>query len=301
MHVLIMNRLRPQSIAAVFLALLVLSAGTLASAQEQTSVFEVSDSDGNVLYLAGTIHLLRQSDYPLPPQFEQAYSASDRLYFETDINALNDVSLQSTIMQQLTYQDGRTVRDVLNDEAYAALEEYVSEAGMPMAMLQNFKPGLLYSTLSVVEFQKLGFTPQGVDVFFNTRAMGDGKETGELESIQDQIDMLAAMGEGNESDFILYALEDFEEVGEQVETMVEQWRSGDLQAMQELFVADMKADAPEAYETMLVERNHNWIPAIEEAIRDEGTEMVLVGVAHLPGEDGLLRLLEARGYSISPL
>ena len=183
-------------------------------------------------------------------------------------------------MQRLTYQDGRTVRDVLNDEAYTALEEYVSEAGMPMAMMQNFKPGLLYSTLSVVEFQKLGFTPQGVDVFFNTRAMGDGKPTGELESIQDQIDMLAAMGEGNESEFILYALEDFEQAGEQVETMVEQWRSG---------------------ETMLVERNHNWIPVIEDVMRDEGAAMVLVGVAHLPGEDGLLSLLEARGYSISPL
>lgn len=301
MHAIIMNRLRPQAISAVLLALLVLVTSTLAGAQEQTSVFEVRDADDNVLYLAGTIHLLRQSDYPLPPQFGQAYSASDRLYFETDINALNDVSLQSTIMQQLTYQDGRTVRDVLNDEAYAALEEYVSQAGMPMAMLQNFKPGLLYSTLSVVEFQKLGFTPQGVDVFFNTRATGDGKTTGELESIQEQIDMLAAMGEGNESDFILYALEDFEQVGEQVETMVEQWRGGDMQAMQDLFVADMKTEAPESYETMLVERNHNWIPVIEEALRDEGTAMVLVGVAHLPGEDGLLALLEARGYSVSPL
>ncbi|MEX1198039.1 MAG: TraB/GumN family protein [Pseudohongiellaceae bacterium] len=301
MHTIIMNRLRPQAITAVLLALLVLAGSTLLHAQEQTSVFEVRGADDNVLYLAGTIHLLRQSDYPLPPQFEQAYEASDRLYFETDINALNDVSLQSTIMQQLTYQDGRTVRDVLNDEAYAALEEYVSEAGMPMAMLQNFKPGLLYSTLSVVEFRKLGFTPQGVDMYFNTRAMGDSKATAELESIQDQIDMLAAMGEGNESDFILYALEDFEQAGEQVEIMVEQWRSGDMQAMQELFVADMKAEAPESYETMLVERNHNWIPVIEEALRDEGTAMVLVGVAHLPGEDGLLGLLEDRGYSISPL
>lgn len=301
MHAIIMNRLRPRAITSVVLAVLLLAASTLARAQEQTSVFEVRDTDGNVLYLAGTIHLLRQSDYPLPPQFEQAYAASDRLYFETDINALNDVALQSSILQQLTYQDGRTVRDVLNDEAYAALEEYVNQAGMPMAMLQNFKPGLLYSTLSVVEFQKLGFTPQGVDVFFNTRAMGDGKTTGELESIQDQIDMLAAMGEGNESEFILYALEDFEQVGEQVEIMVEQWRSGDLQAMQELFVADMKDEAPEAYEAMLVERNRNWIPVIAEALRDEGTAMVLVGVAHLPGEDGLLELLETRGYSITPL
>ncbi|MGM0632021.1 MAG: TraB/GumN family protein [Pseudomonadota bacterium] len=270
-------------------------------AQERTSVFEVTGPEGGVLYLAGTIHLLRQSDYPLPPQYEQAYAEADVLYFETDINALNDTSLQATMMRQLTYQDGRTIRDVLNDEAYGALTDYVSQAGMPMAMLQNFKPGLLYSTLSVVEFQKLGFTPQGVDVYYNTRAMGDGKETAELESIQDQIDMLESMGEGNESEFILYALQDFEESGDQVELMVRQWRSGDMQQLQELFVEDMKASAPESYQSMLVDRNRNWLPTIEQAIRDEDTAMVLVGVAHLPGEEGLLRQLEERGYQVNPL
>lgn len=296
----LVDRFRLRGLAAGFFALLIaFSAGI--RAQESTSIFEVRDAEGDVLYLAGTIHLLRQSDYPLPPQFEQAYSEADILYFETDINALNDVSLQSAIMQQLTYQDGRTVRDVLNDEAYAALEEHVSQAGMPMAMLQNFKPGLLYSTLSVVEFQKLGFTPQGVDVFFNTRAMGDGKATGELESVQDQIAMLAVMGEGNESEFILYALQDFSESIDQVDEMVESWRTGDMQTLQDLFVADMKSRAPGSYETMLVDRNRNWIPTIEQALRGDETAMVLVGVAHLPGEDGLLSLLEERGYTVNPL
>ena len=284
----------------VLTALLWLFLSGAVVAQDNTSVFEVTDDQGNTLYLAGTIHLLRQSDYPLPPQYEQAYQASDVLYFETDINGLNDVSLQSTIMEQLTYQDGTTIRDVLNDEAWGALEAYVSEAGMPMAMLQNFKPGLLYSTLSVVEFQKLGFTPQGVDVYFNTRAMGDGKETRELEAIQAQIDMLEAMGQGNESEFILYALEDFQESVDQIDVMVDAWRAGDMQSLQDLFVQDMKEQAPESYETLL-DRNEDWLPLIAEAVRDEGTEMVLVGVAHLPGEDGLLQRLEQQGFSVRPL
>ncbi len=288
---------RIRSVALLTAVLIILPV----QAQEPTSVFEVIGPEGDVLYLAGTIHLLRQSDYPLPPQYEQAYAEADVLYFETDINALNDTSLQATMMRQLTYQDGRTIRDVLNDEAYEALADYVSETGMPLAMLQNFKPGLLYSTLSVVEFQKLGFTPQGVDVYYNTRAMGDGKQIAELESIQDQIDMLESMGEGNESDFILYALQDFEESGDQVELMVQQWRSGDMQQLQALFVDDMKASAPESYQSMLVDRNRSWLPVIEQAIRDEDTAMVLVGVAHLPGEDGLLHQLEERGYQVNPL
>ena len=43
---------------------------------------------GSITYLGGTCHLLRQSDFPLPPEFYKAYGASDILVFETDIAEL---------------------------------------------------------------------------------------------------------------------------------------------------------------------------------------------------------------------
>lgn len=281
----------------------VLSCLLLASAVADgngTSVYRVTSADGE-LYLGGTVHLLRQSDYPLPPQYNQAYDAADVVYFETDIAALSDMSMQATLLQALTYQDGRTLRTVLNDEAYSALEEHMAEAGLPLALMQNFKPGLLMSTLSVLEFQKLGFTPQGIDVYFHTRAVGDGKATGELESVQDQIDLLAGMGEGYESEFVLYSLADFERAAETIEDMIRTWRTGDLDAMQLLFVDEMKTSAPDVYDAMLVDRNNNWMPTIESLFGQEQTALVLVGAAHLVGDDGLIALLEQRGYTVEPL
>lgn len=265
-----------------------------------TSVWSVR-SGNNVIYLGGTVHLLRPGDYPLPDEFEEAYQASSQLYFETDIGSMNDLSVQAQMLQQLTYSDDRSLRSVLSDEAYSALSAYTATAGLPIAMLEKFKPGLLISTLQVLVFQSMGFTPQGVDLFFHTRAVGDGKSTGQLETVQEQIGFIAAMGEGNESEFILLSLEDLAETGDVMEDMIGAWRSGDAEGLSELFVEDMKVEAPELYDSLLLQRNLKWIPQIDTMLQDSDTEFVLVGAAHIVGENGLLDLLSKQGYEINQL
>ncbi|MDO8907914.1 MAG: TraB/GumN family protein [Pseudohongiella sp.] len=270
------------------------------SLQAQTSVWRISDGDSDV-YIAGTVHLLRQQDYPLPAAYDQAYVASERLFFETDIGGMSDMGLQQRMLRELTYQDGRSLSTVLDADSYAALSAYVESTGLPMAMLQNFKPGLLISTLSVLEFQKLGFTPQGVDSYYFTRALGDGKPRGELETIDEQIAMLAAMGEGYESEFVMYSVKDFSQIGESIERIVQAWRGGDTAALSAEFIEPMLEDTPVLYDSLLVRRNNNWMPQVEAMFTEDGTEFVLVGVAHLVGEHGLIEQLQNKGYDVTQL
>jgi hypothetical protein len=265
-----------------------------------SSVWKITSGE-NTVYLGGTVHLLRPSDYPLPEEYEQAYQESAVLVFETDISSMNDLSIQAETLKQLTYTDGQSLDTVLNDEAYNALSEYIATIGIPMAMIEQFKPGMIISMLQLLEFQKIGFTPQGVDAYFNIRAMGDAKTLEELESLEEQIGFLAAMGEGNENEFILLSLSDLDETAEVMEDMIFAWRTGDNEKLSEMFVADMLNEAPELYESLLRGRNLNWIPQIDKMLADEDVEFVLVGAAHLVGNDGLLELLKARGYKVSQL
>ena len=292
--------LRIFSAASTLTSLLLLVATLLpvAQASAQSSVW-VATSGEEKVYLGGTVHLLRPTDYPLPAPFETAYAASDKLYFETDIAGLNDVAVQARMLQELTYSDERTLQTILSPEAYNSLAAYAGQVGLPLQMMEKLKPGLLVSMLQVIEFQKLGFTPQGVDAYFNGRAMGDGKPVGELEPIDAQIGFIANMGEGNESEFIMLSLEDMKEISVSMEQMVSAWRSGDNGQLAELFVDDMKEQHPPLYKSLLLDRNNNWMPIIEGMFKEEGTEFVLVGAAHLVGEDGLLSLLEKKGYEIS--
>jgi uncharacterized protein YbaP (TraB family) len=271
-----------------------------APAWAESSVWRVSDGD-SILFLGGTVHLLRPSDYPLPEEFEQAYGQADEIVFETDLAAMSDLATQAQMLSQLTYSDDRTLMSVLSPEAYSALEEYSAAVGLPIMMMQKFKPGMVVTTLQVMEFQRMGFTPQGVDAFFNSRALGDAKALGALESIEDQIGFLADMGEGNESEFILMSLADLEDTDEVMEQMISAWRSGDTDDLAEMFVADMRERAPALYESLLRNRNLNWLPQIESMLADGNTEFVLVGAAHLVGEDGLLDLLAEKGYQVEQL
>jgi uncharacterized protein YbaP (TraB family) len=282
---------------AVSVCMAVLS---ISPAIADASVWSVRSGD-NVIYLGGTVHLLRPGDYPLPDEFEEAYQASSELYFETDIAAMSDLSVQAQMLQQLTYSDDRSLRTVLSDQAYTALSAYTQTAGLPIVMLEKFKPGLLISTLQILVFQSMGFTPQGVDAFFHTRAVADGKAEGQLETVQEQIGFIAAMGEGNDSEFILLSLKDLTETGNVIDGMIGAWRSGDAQGLSELFVEDMKVEAPALYDTLLLERNLKWIPRINRMLQDADTEFVLVGAAHIVGENGLLDLLSQEGYEINQL
>ena len=292
------SAIKPSNPFALMLtiALLQIAPGIWADAP----VWRVTDGESTV-YLGGTVHLLRPEDYPLPEEFDQAYEGSSELFLETDIPSMDDLSMQAQMMQQLTYSDGRTLKDVLDTEVYAALETYTAGVGMPLMMLEQFKPGMIVSTLQVLEFQRMGFTPQGVDAFLNTQALTDGKSLGALETLDEQIGFLAAMGEGNESEFIMMSLEDLDRTAKLMDQMIGAWRTGDSEALRTLFVDDMLERAPAVYDSLLRQRNLRWIPQIEAMFDDPEIEFVLVGAAHLVGADGIVELLRARGYVVSKL
>jgi len=278
------------------LCLLLFSLDSLA----QSSVW-LATKNGNTVYLGGTIHMLRADDYPLPPEFETAYAEADSLYFEIDIDQMNDPVAQLGMLQRLMYTDGRTLQTVLNNEAYSTLTDYVAKFGMPMLMLQNMKPGMLMSTLELLEFQTRGFTPDGVDMHFHQRAKADGKTIEAFETVDEQIGFIENMGEGEESEYVLLSLRDLEKIDDDIESMVSIWRNGEADDLVELFVEDMEETIPGVYQTLLLDRNNKWMPTIEAMFNDSDTEFILVGVAHLVGEDGLVQHLRNRGYQVNQL
>ena len=133
--------------------LLAMGLGLFNGAWADTSVWVIT-SGNNTVYLGGTVHLLRPTDYPLPEEYEQAYQASSEIYFETDISAMTDFSVQAQMLQQLSYDGDRTLKTVLNTEAYTALSAYADKLGLPLMMLEKFKPGMVVAPYSYWNFRK---------------------------------------------------------------------------------------------------------------------------------------------------
>ena len=263
----------------------------------KSPVWKIS-KDGNHLFLGGTIHLLTPSDYPLPGAFETAYENAVILVLETDLKALETPEFQQTLLQNSIYKDGQTILDYLEPETIQRLETHLADRGIPMEQIKNLKPGMLSLMLSVVELQRLGLMGTGVDEYFNTKAMDEKKQTLHLETVYQQLEFLSKMGKGNENNFIQYTLNDLKDLPRLFESMKKAWRTGNLARLKKTALDPWKDRFPRIYHSLLVERNRNWIPRIEAMMNTKEIEFILFGALHLVGEDGILKQLEERGYTI---
>ena len=269
-------------------------------AQAESSVWKV-EFEKDVVLLAGTVHILRPSDYPLPGEFDRAYAASDKVYFETDIAGFQSPEVQQKMMTKMMYQDGRSLSSVLSSELFQKLSEASAARGIDINLINSFRASMAVMMLTVVELQHLGIGTEGVDSHFRTKAQQDGIPVGQLESIDDHLDFITAMGEGSEEKFVELSLRDIERTSEMFGIILTSWRAGNAEALEDLFVSAIKQDYPELYQQLLVDRNRNWLPQIVEMLELPGTELVLVGVGHLTGPEGLLEMLRKRGYKVSYL
>lgn len=262
-----------------------------------TSVWRVRNGNSE-LFIGGTVHVLGQEDYPLPQEFEQAYSQAQMLVLETDIEAMNSPDVQMRLTQRLMYSDGHTLQTELKPKTLKLLKAFLKSRKISFSALNQFKPSMAMINLMMLELQRLGMAETGVDMFFNQKAVYDGKRRGHLETIEKQIHILESMDAGHEDDFVLSTLSDLEKLPEMMIQLKQAWRNGDLQQLESLGITPMQITHPALYQLMLVERNNGWIPKIEALLATPEKELVLVGSLHLAGKDGILAQLQAKGYFV---
>lgn len=279
-------------------SILLLSMSHIANAS--SSVWKISNGKTN-LYLGGTVHVLAADDYPLPAEFEQAYALANTLVLETDMAKLESVEFQKTMMKELSYPLGQSLVQHLTPDTYALLAEFCASRGISMHAMNQFKPSMVSLVLTMTELQRLNLSGVGVDNYYNAKAERDGKALGQLETVEQQLDFIADMGNGKDDELIRYSLEDIKELPTFMQEMKTAWRVGNNQALIDLAITPISKDFPDIYQSLLVIRNTNWLPKIEAMFDNDDTELVLVGALHLVGEDGLLQRLEASGYKVTQL
>ncbi|MCU0858450.1 MAG: TraB/GumN family protein [Pontiellaceae bacterium] len=266
----------------------------------ESSVWK-AEKEGSIFYLGGTCHLLKPSDFPLPPEFDRAYQASDALIFETDIEKITDPAVQMQLITQTTYEDGSTVDQHLSPEIYKKLSDYCDTQGIPLAMFSRFKPSMIMMIILTTELSKMGVTQEGVDRFLYKQAKQDQKPVRGLEAIEEQIRFIAKLGEGSENTLIKQAIEEMDTLKQDYAAIVHAWKTGNTDALNELMNSKIKTKYPEIYQELIVNRNQRWFPAIDACQKTPETEFILVGAAHLAGPDGIIETLKKAGYNIEKL
>ncbi|TFB14626.1 TraB/GumN family protein [Filobacillus milosensis] len=261
------------------------------------------ENEGVTVYLQGTIHVGPKSLYPLHTEIEQAYQKADVVVPEVDMNNI-DLGKANQLYKELgTYQDGTKLKDHVSDELYQEVSTTIEGFGMQMKKFETYKPWFISNLIQQLKAQELGYT-FGVDQYFLNKADMDGKEVVALETMEQQLNLLAtAASEDYQIEMLKEMLAVSGQYKEEINEMLDIYREGDKEALLDMLVEDSEEEHPnaEAYlKALNDDRNYNMADQIMKFLEsgDEKTYFVIVGSLHLIQEPHIGSILKENGYDV---
>ena len=283
-------------------ALVALAAGLLAgSAAADPAAWRIQGEHGGEVALLGSMHVLRPSDYPLPPLVDELYARADVLVMELDLDDLDPAAEQTALLGAAVLPADKTLRDVLDARVYRLAGQRARELGVDLALLEHVEPWLVAVTLLDLGMRRLGFEAErGLEQYLVGKAAHDRKEIVGLESIEQQVGIFAALPPKSQQALLAQTLAELDEADGAMNELATAWRDGHLETMTERLLGDFD-DFPELYTTLVTERNTAWTTALERLLRDGHRYLVVVGALHLVGRDNVIERLGMRGHRVERL
>ena len=259
------------------------------------------DGARNSVYLLGSIHMLRETDYPIPSAIYEAYGEAETLIMEIDMDDIDPLAERSLAMELGLIQDGRTLRDLMGPALYAQAESLAEPLQIPLALLEKAEPWYAAINVEMMMLMRIGFNPMhGVETHLSEIAQRDNKEILGLETTREQLEILDNLSLGSQQDLLMQTLSDSMELTNIMDEMVDAWLYGNTDFLEKSLLADTQ-EFDELYEAIVARRNRNWAAKIQELLREDDDYLIVVGALHLVGEEGVPRLMSRRGYEVTQL
>jgi len=264
----------------------------------QPPMWVVSDADSEIT-LYPTIHILPPETQWKSEELTRRLAEAEEVWFEIMPGSESDPALQQNMMR-LGLNPGSSLSANLTEEEVTELAAAVAPLGMPIQAVDQMRPWLAYTMVTVGALIDKGFDPNsGVEKQLTT--MTTGKKIRALETAEGQMEMMASIPEDVQMQLLREALGDMDDGIEVMQELVSDWAVGDVEDLEDELLDEMKTKTPEAYDALITIRNKNWVDQIEIEMKGSGTDFIAVGAGHLVGEDSVPAMLKARGYTVTRL
>ena len=249
-------------------------------------------------YLFGTIHLICEKDMFPKEKLIGYLDKTEQVMLEFD---MDDPAAMQQAIKSMMLPGGKSVKDLVKPEEYARIDElFKTYVGVSFDQLQNFKPiasqAFLLSSPKVLGCQ----SPIIYDNFLAQTAVAKKIPVTGLETVEEQVTAVDASQSLEEQVKALTEAaanpeKGFGEFKALYRTYLTQ-NADDIYNLVNVQLKDQKLSQPKLVDN----RNQNWIPIIEKNIAAKPS-FIAVGGGHLGGEKGVINLLRARGYKLTPI
>jgi hypothetical protein len=262
--------------------------------------------EGKPAYLYGTIHLPHDRILALPPEVERAIAASDALYTEVPM----DPGMQLRMAPMIMLPEGKNLKQILPEELYKRLEALFASKGLPFATLARLKPWAVATQVALLDHLFEFALKQPLDVKLYLEAQAAGKQVGGLETLEEQVAVFDALSLEEQVRMLRQTLDLLDEHKQKgrdaVMELMEAYLSGDEQKLLAAVLESYDPDDPldrKVMQRLLGDRNRLMAERIDARLKEDPgkTFFFAVGAAHMLRDDGIGRLLEARGHRLERL
>ena len=222
-----------------------------------------------------------------------ALKECETLVMEVDINM--DLKTQIDAAQRSLLPDGKTIADITSAENAKKIRQFCMDSlhwkESKYTRMSRLTPFFLTSVI----LQDLIGKSKSFEVELNKLAEKNKMTILGLETIQLQMDLVNDVPYEEQ---IKLLLEGLTTNNSEYNNMLDCYLKKDINKLGEL-MNDAEL-SPEFYSNFLVKRNQNWLPLISK-LAQEKSIFIAVGAGHLPGEQGVLKLLQGAGYTVTPI
>jgi uncharacterized protein YbaP (TraB family) len=238
-------------------------------------------------YLFGTMHLNDKRLFHFPDSLYHFLHRADEFAMEIDMDELNN-----RIINFNTSDTAGFLKEVRQEQYKKLALELESRYGIPADQVTKKQAWLYKQMLQAPVKTKAGEMDSFVDIYLYNIAKQDGKKLAGIETIEEQMELYQDFGD----ELILnnkYFRKKEKEIKEQ---LIRIYINQDLNAINLWF---QMMEPSERYK-VLTKRNLKMADRIKEMSAGKSC-FFAVGAAHLPGEDGLIELLTAKGFTVEPV
>jgi hypothetical protein len=293
------RRLRPLAAAlAVFAVALTFGGGWAGAALAEPPVWVVKDKNSEVV-LFGSIHILPPGLDWAPPVLDRALRAADDIWFELPIDAKSEAETASLATQVGVLPPDGSLFRLLKPQDAALLSKVAAAVDVSPALLDRLQPWLAEIALAGGAYRKVGADANsGVEKII--AAMATPKAV--RRAFETPAEQIALLSSGSVDEQIASLSETMHELDEQPNeftTLVKAWVNGDVTALDREALAPIRKSSPALFQRLVTERNARWTKVLDARLKGHGRTVVVVGIGHLIGPDGVPARLRALGYSVT--
>jgi uncharacterized protein YbaP (TraB family) len=291
-----MSRL-PRRLAGAFAALSVLGAWA-GAAMAEAPVWVVRDKDSEVV-LFGSIHVLPPGLDWAPPVLDRALRTADDIWFELPIDPKSEALTAELASQAgMLPPDGSLFKQLTPADA-ALMSKVAAALDVSAALLDRLQPWLAEIALAGGAYRKIGADAEnGVEKTLGAMATPKAQRKA-FETPAEQIALLSGGPVAEQIASLHETLRELDEQPDEFATLVRAWLNGDVAALDHEALAPIRESSPEIFKRMVLERNARWTQVLDARLKGHGRTVVVVGIGHLIGPDGVPARLRALGYSVT--